>query len=147
MSLAYSRSRTPASRNKVKSLKAKKVQLPTAVILLLVAEKMMSWVALGTLAASLGFYAWTVYLPKLWSKEYKKLETLQRHERQILATNASLKQQLAQQAEKPETGLANPQPSQSIFIRSVAEKPSQRLPSPKIDKKPPAPPVSEPMGY
>jgi hypothetical protein len=147
MSLAYSRSRTLSSGNKVKSLKPKKPQLPTAVILLLVAEKILSWAALSALAASLGFYAWTVYLPKLWSQEYKKLETLQRHERQILATNASLKQQLAQQAEKPETGLANPQPSQSIFIRSVAEKSSQQLPAPKLEQKTPAPLVSEPMGY
>ncbi|MEY3826897.1 MAG: hypothetical protein RLZZ148_1715 [Cyanobacteriota bacterium] len=149
MSIAHQNPPRPGNTQaKVKTLNAKKPRFPNHVIVLMALEKAMSGVALTLLAGSLGFYAWTVYLPKLWSREYQKLETLQRHERQIIATNESLKHQLAQQAEKPETGLTNPQPAQSIFIPSAkTEKSSVIKPDTKTEEKPPAPMVSQPMGY
>jgi hypothetical protein len=64
----------------------------------------------------LGVYAWSVYIPRLWSQEYQKLETLQRYERHLTAMSESLKNQLAQQAERPEMGLTNLHPAQVIFL-------------------------------
>jgi hypothetical protein len=68
-------------------------------------ERIVAVITFCLLGSTLGIYAWTVYIPKVWDKEFGKLETLQRHERHLLATNETLKHQLAQQAEKPETGL------------------------------------------
>jgi hypothetical protein len=86
------------------------------------------------LGSTLGIYAWTVYIPKVWDKEFGKLETLQRHERNLLATNETLKHQLAQQAEKPETGLTHPQPFQTIFL--------QRKSAPNLKPEPTSQPQS-----
>jgi len=80
-------------------------------------EKIVAVITFCLLGSTLGIYAWTVYIPKVWDKEFGKLETLQRHERNLLATNETLKHQLAQQAEKPETGLTHPQPFQTIFLQ------------------------------
>jgi hypothetical protein len=86
------------------------------------------------LGSTLGIYAWTVYIPKVWDKEFGKLETLQRHERHLLSTNETLKHQLAQQAEKPETGLTHPQPFQTIFL--------QRKSTPNLKQDPASQPQS-----
>ncbi len=75
-----------------------------------------SAIACILVALALGVYGWTVYMPTLWSREFKKLETLQRHERDLIAANETLKHQLAEQAERPESGLAQPHPSQVIFL-------------------------------
>ncbi|GBF55431.1 cell division protein FtsL [Microcystis sp. 0824] len=80
-------------------------------------ERIVAVITFCLLGSTLGIYAWTVYIPKVWDKEFGKLETLQRHERHLLATNETLKHQLAQQAEKPETGLTHPQPFQTIFLQ------------------------------
>ena len=80
-------------------------------------ERIVAVITFCLLGSTLGIYAWTVYIPKVWDKEFGKLETLQRHERHLLATNETLKHQLAQQAEKPETGLTHPQPFQNIFLQ------------------------------
>ncbi|GEA27372.1 hypothetical protein MiAbW_01935 [Microcystis aeruginosa NIES-4325] len=80
-------------------------------------ERIVAVITFCLLGSTLGMYAWTVYIPKVWDKEFGKLETLQRHERHLLATNETLKHQLAQQAEKPETGLTHPQPFQTIFLQ------------------------------
>jgi hypothetical protein len=57
-----------------------------------------------------------VYIPKAWDREFEKLETLQLHERDLLAANETLKNRLAERAEQPGTGLVNPQPFQAIFL-------------------------------
>ena len=75
-----------------------------------------------SIAAALTVYGWTVYAPKSWSEEFRKLETLQRHERDLTATNERLKSQLARQAEK--SGLAKPHPAQSLFI-PIADVPAK----------------------
>jgi hypothetical protein len=80
-------------------------------------ERIVAVITFCLLGSTLGIYAWTVYIPKVWDKEFGKLETLQRHERHLLAANETLKHQLAQQAEKPETGLTHPQPFQTIFLQ------------------------------
>jgi hypothetical protein len=86
-------------------------------------QQASSVITFSLILTTLGVYAWTVYVPKLWSKEYRNLETLQRHERHLTATNESIKNQLAQQAEKPEAGLSNPHPAQSIFLPETPVKP------------------------
>lgn len=95
-------------------------------------QKVTSAVTLSLLGATLGIYAWTVYIPKVWDKEYGKLETLQRHERHLLATNETLKHQLAEQAERPETGFGNPRPFQTIFLRRAPDAKLQPVSSERL---------------
>ena len=50
------------------------------------------------------------------TEKTSKLKTLQRNERQLAATNESLKHKMAQQAEQPGSGLTSPKPHKSIFL-------------------------------
>lgn len=80
-------------------------------------------VTFSLLGSTLAIYAWTVYIPKVWDQEFQKLETLQRYERHLLATNETIKHQLAEQAEKPVSGFRDPQPFQTIFLRRASADP------------------------
>jgi hypothetical protein len=79
-------------------------------------QKSSSSIAFLLVTTTLYFYVCSFCLPQLWSKQYKKLETLQRHERQLTIINESLKKQLAQQAENPDAGLENFDPTTAIFM-------------------------------
>jgi hypothetical protein len=104
------------SESKVRQLPQRSRQLSQRARSLLALQKISSGIAFCLVASALGLYAWSVCIPKLWSQESKKLETLQRHERHLTAMSESLKNQLAQQAERPETGLAKLNPAQVIFL-------------------------------
>ncbi|MDJ0658037.1 MAG: hypothetical protein QNJ42_00945 [Crocosphaera sp.] len=110
------------SRCKVTPLPTKGKQLPLALQFLLLVQKGSTSFTCGLVAITLGVYGWTVYAPTLWSQEFSKLKTLQRNERQLAATNESLKHKMAEQAEQPAAGLTPPNPYQSIFL-SPAEVP------------------------
>ncbi|MDJ0796333.1 MAG: hypothetical protein QNJ51_05780 [Calothrix sp. MO_167.B12] len=98
---------------------------------------------LGTfllVVAVLVVYGWTVYSQKLWGQNYRKLQELQRDERQLTKTNEVLKNKMAQEAEKPNAGLLSPTPNKTIFLPrkqlevdrnpTVQTSPPQRQPSP-----------------
>ncbi|MBX9259227.1 hypothetical protein H1Q63_35800 [Desmonostoc muscorum CCALA 125] len=67
-------------------------------------------------AATLAVYGWTVYSQELWSQSYRRLQNLQRHERLLTTTNATLTNKMAQEAEQPTTGLVSPTPEGMIFL-------------------------------
>ncbi|MFN6516187.1 MAG: hypothetical protein RMY29_017040 [Nostoc sp. CreGUA01] len=67
-------------------------------------------------AATLAVYGWTVYSQELWSQSYRRLQNLQRHERLLTTTNATLTNKMAQEAEQPTTGLVSPTPEKMIFL-------------------------------
>lgn len=129
---------------KIKPLPLPKQKTPAHLRSLLVLQKGASLVTLILIGAALGVYAWTVYIPKLWNKEYNKLETLQRYERQLQSTSETIKEQLAQQAEKPENGLANPNPAQTIFLPAAPETSNYHKANPKSEQ---VPLVTTPLAY
>lgn len=91
-------------------------------------EKISSISAFSVIATALAIYGGTVYNQRLWAEEYRKLEGLQRQERQLNAANEVLKNQLAQQAENPNSGLVPQNPAGMIFLppaspRSVSPAP------------------------
>lgn len=90
--------------------------LPTSLQFLLRFQQATSIMTFGLVGVALMVYGLTVYTPRTWSHEYKKLRSLQNHERQLVATNEILKNQLAQQAEKPNSGLVRPNPNYNIFL-------------------------------
>jgi hypothetical protein len=91
-------------------------ELPTALQVLSQLQRATTVVTLGLVTVALGVYGWTVYTPMQWSREYTKLKTLQQTERQLLANTESIKNQLARQAEQPQSGLVKVSPQQNIFL-------------------------------
>ncbi len=94
--------------------------------------------------AALVVYSSTVYTQNLWSKEYRKLKTLQRSERQLVAAGEVLKNQLAQQAERPGSGLVPKSPDSSLYLPPSPPRP---LLDTATVTPPPAPPSDSPVGY
>lgn len=78
-------------------------------------------------SATLVVYGWTVYSQHLWSGYYKKLQDLQRDERQLTKHDETLKNQLAQEAEKPHSGLVSPTPANTIFLEETVPSDSQQV--------------------
>ncbi|MEH1796448.1 hypothetical protein [Nostoc sp.] len=74
-------------------------------------------------ASTLAVYGWTVYSQELWSKSYRRLQNLQRHERLLTATNATLKNKMAKEAEQPTAGLVLPTPQGMIFLPPASHTP------------------------
>lgn len=67
-------------------------------------------------ATTLVAYGLTVYSQELWSQGYRRLQNLQRQERQLTTTNAALTHKMAEDAEKPTAGLDSPTPATTIFL-------------------------------
>jgi hypothetical protein len=82
-----------------------------------------SFVTIILMGATLTVYGWTVYTQELWSQSYRRLESLQRQERELTANHESLKEYLAQQANNPGTGLVTPKTSNAVFLPPVPELP------------------------
>ncbi len=115
--------RLVSRRNRSQSPNAEPIDLtqqplPTGLQFLLRFQQATSIATLGLVGIALAVYGWTVYTPRAWSHEFKKLRTLQSHERQLVATNEMLKNQLAKQAEKPNSGLIRPNPNYNVFLPS-----------------------------
>jgi hypothetical protein len=96
--------------------------------------------------ATLMVYGWTVYSQELWSQAYRTLQGLQRHERQLTTTNATLTSNLAKEAEAPEAGLVLPTPGRVIFLPSTDNSPSSVSPNTTPKSETPSH-NSSPLGY
>jgi len=101
-------------------------------------------VAFILVTATLIVYGSTVYTQQLWSKEYRKLKTLTRNEREMVATNEGLKNQLALQAGRPGSGLVPQTPDSTIFLQPALQRQAP-IPSPSVPKAAAAP--NTPLGY
>lgn len=100
-------------------------QLPVWLKLLLVAQRGSVVLAFVLVVAALTVYSSTVYMQQLWSKNYRNLKNYQRSERQIIAANESLKNQLAQQALRPGSGLVPQTAANTIFLQPAPQRPAQ----------------------
>ncbi|MBD6619168.1 hypothetical protein FNW02_25915 [Komarekiella sp. 'clone 1'] len=83
-----------------------------------------SVVAFLFVAATLVVYGWTVYSQELWSQTYRRVQNLQRHERLLTTTNATLKNKMAEEAERPTAGLVSPTPEGTIFLSPAPQSPN-----------------------
>ncbi|MEM9923814.1 MAG: hypothetical protein AAF915_08710 [Cyanobacteria bacterium P01_D01_bin.50] len=95
-------------------------------------------------ATTLIVYGWTVYSQHLWSRSYKQLQELQRDERQLTKHDEMLKHKMAQEAEKPRSGLVSPTPANTIFLQETTP-----LNSRDVEKESgkTEPPPSNALGY
>ncbi|AFY51127.1 hypothetical protein Nos7524_5410 [Nostoc sp. PCC 7524] len=105
-----------------------------------------SLVAFLLVAASLAVYGLTVYTQELWGQGYRRLQNLQRYERQITTTNATLTNKMAEEAELPATGLVSPTPSNTIFLSPSPPNSDVLSPSPETES-PVQSSTSSPLGY
>ncbi|RCJ36918.1 hypothetical protein A6770_14915 [Nostoc minutum NIES-26] len=105
-----------------------------------------SVVAFLLVAATLVVYGWTVYSQELWSQDYVKIQNLRRNERQLTTTNATLKNKMAEEAERPATGLVSPTPARTIFVPLASGNQNSTLtntkPNPQMQQRTPSP-----LGY
>ncbi|MBC7972495.1 MAG: hypothetical protein H7Z11_20615 [Verrucomicrobia bacterium] len=118
--------------------------LPLWLRLLIQAQRGSLVIAFILVTATLIVYGSTVYTQQLWSKEYRKLKTLQRNEREMIATSASLENQLALQAERPGSGLVPQTPDSTIFLQPAPQRQTS-LVSPNVPNVEASP--NTPLGY
>ena len=90
--------------------------VPAKLKALLLLQKSSLGLAFILIASSIAVYISTARIPELWSKKYQDLETLQRQERELVATNESLKHKLAQQAQQEDSNLVLMGSKNTLFI-------------------------------
>ena len=101
-------------------------------------------VAFVLVTAALVVYGSTIYMQQHWSKEYRKLKGLERSERQMIAAEGLIKNQLIQQAEKPGSGLV-PRTTEHTLVLEPAPERVPVTANPVLNVEPPA--NSAPLGY
>ena len=129
---------------KVEKLNVSQRPKPIWLSSILVVQRSSDLMAFILVATTLSIYSWTVYTQQQWSREYRKLEDLQREERQLTTTNAVMKDQLAQQAERPGTGLVTPTPANPLVLPASPQRPFQTAPTQSAN---PVPVAKTPLGY
>ncbi|MFH7026921.1 MAG: hypothetical protein ACHBN1_16295 [Heteroscytonema crispum UTEX LB 1556] len=102
---------------------------PVWLLRLHILHRYSSIVAFLLVAAMLVTYGWTVYSQQLWSQAYRRLQNLQRHERQLTTTNEVIKNKMAVEAERPGAGLVSPTPAGAIFLRPAPHSLNQAEPT------------------
>lgn len=74
----------------------------------------ITWLLVTTLVT---VYAGTAYYEQRWNQGNSRLETLQLHERQLMSTNAVVKNKLAVEAQEPDIKLVPPNPAETIILQ------------------------------
>jgi Na+(H+)/acetate symporter ActP len=97
-------------------------------------------------ATTLIVYGLTVYSQELWGQNYRRLQNLQRQERQLTTTNATLTNKMAEDAEKSTAGLDLPTPARTIFLPPADQTPNSIIPSKTPNSETPQP-TSPSLGY
>jgi len=91
-------------------------KLPAELKLLIFLQKSTFIFSLALITSALTIFGLTVRIPQAWDLEYKKLKTLQRQERQLIATNEIEREKLIQQTETQGSNLVYPQPENALFL-------------------------------
>jgi hypothetical protein len=97
--------------------------------------------------AALFIYSTTMYTQQLWSKEYSKLKTLQRGERQALTASEMLKNQIIRQAEQPGSGLVPKGAQSTIYLTPAPPRSAPPPQTPPTFNKADTASDAPPLGY
>ena len=90
-------------------------------------------------------YGWTVYAQEQWNQQFKKLEQLQRQERQLTNAAGSFDNEMLQSIQKKPGDLARESPEKSIFLQAAPLRPKREVPS--IVSELPKKKQNESLGY
>jgi hypothetical protein len=112
----------PSQQDRVHKL-PKNLPTPAWLKSLLSLQKGSKLIFLIILGLTLIAYGYTAYIQDRWKEQHGKLKRLREQERQQVVINESLKYQLAEAAEKPNSGLINPDPSRIIFLPATPPRP------------------------
>ncbi len=85
-------------------------------------------------AATLIVYSSAIFVQQQWSKDYQKLKTMQRSERQMIAAGEFLKNQIIQQAEQPGSGLVPKTSAHMLYVEPSADRPPVAVPANPVVK-------------
>jgi hypothetical protein len=120
---------------------------PVWLMRLQILNRHSSVLAFLMVATMLVVYGWTVYSQQLWSQSSKRLQSLQRQERQLMATDAALKEEMAKEAQKAPNGLVSPTPGNMIFLPPSASGSANQIPSTLGQNTETEQRTSTPVGY
>jgi hypothetical protein len=119
--------------------------VPRWLRLLISAQRLSITVTVLLTVAVFGVYSWTVYAQEAWNKQYRRLEELKRHERNLTATEGLLEHSLIRDAQRnSDRRLVRETPEQAIFLQSAPRR--SLAPSNEPIGKDPGMPF-EPLGY
>jgi hypothetical protein len=110
------------SGKKVSKLSQKTTKAPKWLKSLAMMQKTTTFLSFILLVVTAGLYVWSYNTPQKWSQQYKKLEALQRSERELTAINETYKHQLSQEAQEENSGLVAPTPERVIFLKPTSVK-------------------------
>lgn len=112
---------------------------------LISAQRLSITVTVLLTVAVFGVYSWTVYAQEAWNKQYRRLEELKRHERNLTAAEGLLEHSLIRDAQRNSNQrLVRETPEQSIFLQSAPRRSLTPLNEPTKED----PGISfEPLGY
>jgi hypothetical protein len=119
--------------------------MPVWLMRIYTTNRYSSVLAFSLVVVTLIVYGWTVYSQELWSDSYRKLQSLQRHERQLNTTNATLTSKMAEEAEKPGMELVSPTSEVTIFLPPTSN--NDRSSSFSTSQPEPQPEPPSPLGY
>ncbi|MEQ8756264.1 MAG: hypothetical protein RID09_22510 [Coleofasciculus sp. G1-WW12-02] len=132
------------SQQKVERLNTSRERTPGWLRSLMILQRGSDVITVLLGIATLTIYSWTVYTQQQWTQEYRKLGTLQRNERDLTTTNEIIKDQLAQQAERPATGLVTPTTANTILLPPAPQRQFRESPNQKPE---PETLAKTPLGY
>jgi hypothetical protein len=101
------------------------VSTPSWLKLLLSLQQRSKLVFLIIFGLTLIAYGYTAYIQDRWKEQHGRLKRLREQERQQVIINESLKHELADAAEQPNSGLVNPDPSRIIFVPAAPPRPAK----------------------
>lgn len=135
--LSLWRSRRAARDRKVSPLPAQP-PLPRPIQRLKRLQRWSAIVAIVSISLAVLVYGQTVQLQNAWSMDYRKLQNLQRQERDLRVALEVLKDQVARQAEAADSTMQSPDPKQLIFLKPTGE-------AATTERSPNAPPAIPPV--
>ena len=107
-------------------------------------EKLSIIVALLLVGSAVVTYGWAVYSQQLWGKNYSRLDTLRRNERQLLKGSELMKNDIARRTDPKQYGLVPRNSDHIVVIPSAPLRPAP--PTRNIGLDPKAKPIT-PIGY
>ncbi len=125
---AINSSRVNNRQVEVSHQQQKFTDLPLWLQTLLFAKNISSFCCYLSVASALFLYGMTVYAPDLWTEKYEYLKDLQKKERQLTFNDETIKNQLANTANEPSSGLIDPDPTKpAIFLPETKIKPIEQV--------------------
>jgi len=107
-------------------------------------ENLSVVVALLLVGSAVVSYGWAVYSQQLWGKNYSRLDTLRRDERQLLKGSELMKNDIVRHSNPKQYGLMPRNSDHMVVIPSAPLRPA--LPTRNMGSDPKAQPIM-PIGY